>query len=94
MCCVAHHIYRKSLHNYAHPRTDAVVIMIAVDDIEDKVLLGRGVSPVLHQNTPTLIDYLSREGILEKCIQLSQDLLNLASPLKMQSLVRYGRRRA
>jgi len=52
MCCVAHHIYRKSLHNYAHPRTDAVVIMIAVDDTEDKVLLGRGVSPVLHQNTP------------------------------------------
>jgi len=43
--CFAHHIYRKSLHNYAHPRTDAVVIMIAVDDTEDKVLLGRGVSP-------------------------------------------------
>jgi len=43
--------YRKSLHNYAHPRTDAVVIMIAVDDTEDKVLLGRGVSLVSYQNT-------------------------------------------
>jgi len=41
---VVHHSYRKGLHNYAHPRTDPVVIMIAVDDTRDKVLLGRGVN--------------------------------------------------
>lgn len=41
---VVHHSYRKGLHNYAHPRTDPVVIMIAVDDTRDKMLLGRGVN--------------------------------------------------
>ncbi|KAG6837815.1 hypothetical protein H0H93_016183 [Arthromyces matolae] len=30
------------LHNYTHPRTDPVVIMIAIDETGDKVLLGRG----------------------------------------------------
>ncbi|KAJ3575274.1 hypothetical protein NP233_g1197 [Leucocoprinus birnbaumii] len=29
------------LHNYTHPRTDAVVIMIAIDETGNKVLLGR-----------------------------------------------------
>ena len=33
----------KGLHNFTHPRTDAVVIMIAIDETGDKVLLGRGV---------------------------------------------------
>lgn len=32
----------KGLHNYAHPRTDPVVIMIAIDETGEKVLLGRG----------------------------------------------------
>ncbi|KAG6813752.1 hypothetical protein H0H92_007704 [Tricholoma furcatifolium] len=32
----------KGLHNYTHPRTDPVVIMIAIDQTGDKVLLGRG----------------------------------------------------
>ncbi|EAU91244.1 NAD+ diphosphatase [Coprinopsis cinerea okayama7 len=32
----------KGLQNYTHPRTDAVVIMIAIDETGDKVLLGRG----------------------------------------------------
>ncbi|KAF5355066.1 hypothetical protein D9756_005512 [Leucocoprinus leucothites] len=32
----------KGLHNYTHPRTDAVVIMIAIDETGNKVLLGRG----------------------------------------------------
>lgn len=32
----------KGLHNYTHPRTDSVVIMIAIDESGDKVLLGRG----------------------------------------------------
>ncbi|KAJ7655389.1 NUDIX hydrolase domain-like protein [Mycena rosella] len=32
----------KGLHNFAHPRTDPVVIMIAIDETGDKVLLGRG----------------------------------------------------
>ena len=33
----------KGLHNFTHPRTDAVVIMIAIDETGDKVLLGKGV---------------------------------------------------
>jgi len=32
----------KGLHNIAHPRTDAVVIMVAVDETGEKILLGRG----------------------------------------------------
>ncbi|KAG6857743.1 hypothetical protein H0H87_004159 [Tephrocybe sp. NHM501043] len=32
----------KGLHNFTHPRTDPVVIMIAIDESGDKVLLGRG----------------------------------------------------
>ncbi|KAG7091163.1 hypothetical protein E1B28_010216 [Marasmius oreades] len=31
----------KGLNNYTHPRTDAVVIMIATDQTGDKILLGR-----------------------------------------------------
>ncbi|KAJ7350632.1 NUDIX hydrolase domain-like protein [Mycena albidolilacea] len=32
----------KGLHNFTHPRTDPVVIMIAIDETGDKILLGRG----------------------------------------------------
>lgn len=32
----------KGLHNFTYPRTDAVVIMVAIDETGDKVLLGRG----------------------------------------------------
>ncbi|KAJ7072759.1 NUDIX hydrolase domain-like protein [Mycena amicta] len=32
----------KGLHNFAHPRTDPVVITIAVDETGEKILLGRG----------------------------------------------------
>ncbi|KAJ7099511.1 NUDIX hydrolase domain-like protein [Mycena belliarum] len=32
----------KGLHNFAHPRTDPVVIMIAIDETGEKILLGRG----------------------------------------------------
>ncbi|KAF9460735.1 NUDIX hydrolase domain-like protein [Collybia nuda] len=32
----------KGLHNFCHPRTDPVVIMLAVDETGEKVLLGRG----------------------------------------------------
>ncbi|KAJ7287096.1 NUDIX hydrolase domain-like protein [Mycena rebaudengoi] len=32
----------KGLHNFTHPRTDPVVIMIAIDESADKILLGRG----------------------------------------------------
>ncbi|KAF5386213.1 hypothetical protein D9615_002315 [Tricholomella constricta] len=32
----------KGLHNYNHPRTDPVVIMMAIDESGDKILLGRG----------------------------------------------------
>ncbi|OCH87878.1 hypothetical protein OBBRIDRAFT_795792 [Obba rivulosa] len=31
----------KGLHNFAHPRTDAVVIMAVVDETGEKILLGR-----------------------------------------------------
>ncbi|KDQ55729.1 hypothetical protein JAAARDRAFT_328204 [Jaapia argillacea MUCL 33604] len=31
----------KGLHNYSHPRTDAVVIMFAIDKSGEKILLGR-----------------------------------------------------
>ncbi|KII92689.1 hypothetical protein PLICRDRAFT_172748 [Plicaturopsis crispa FD-325 SS-3] len=31
----------RGLHNFTHPRTDPVVIMVAVDDATDKILLGR-----------------------------------------------------
>jgi hypothetical protein len=37
-------VLSKGLHNFTHPRTDAVAIMIAIDETGDKVLLGRGVS--------------------------------------------------
>ncbi|KAF7351019.1 hypothetical protein MSAN_01664200 [Mycena sanguinolenta] len=30
------------LHNFTHPRTDPVVIMIAIDETGEKILLGRG----------------------------------------------------
>ncbi|KAJ6593382.1 NUDIX hydrolase domain-like protein [Mycena capillaripes] len=32
----------KGLHNFTHPRTDPVVIMIAIDETGEKILLGRG----------------------------------------------------
>ncbi|CAK5281693.1 unnamed protein product [Mycena citricolor] len=32
----------RGLQNFAHPRTDPVVIMIAIDETGDKILLGRG----------------------------------------------------
>ena len=35
--------FSKGLQNVTHPRTDAVVIMIAIDETGDRVLLGRGV---------------------------------------------------
>ncbi|TRM68760.1 NUDIX hydrolase domain-like protein [Schizophyllum amplum] len=31
----------RGLHNFTHPRTDPVVIMIAIDETGDKILLGR-----------------------------------------------------
>ena len=40
---------RTGLHNFAYPRTDAVVIMIAIDQSRDRVLLGRNVRFTLAQ---------------------------------------------
>ncbi|EIW62786.1 NAD(+) diphosphatase [Trametes versicolor FP-101664 SS1] len=34
-------ITAQGLHNFAHPRTDAVVIMAVIDETGDKILLGR-----------------------------------------------------
>lgn len=34
----------KGLQNFMHPRSDAVVIMLVIDQTGDKILLGRGVS--------------------------------------------------
>ena len=36
-------ICSKGLHNFAHPRTDPVVIMLAIDRSGEKILLGRNV---------------------------------------------------
>lgn len=41
---ISNAFHSKGLHNFTHPRTDAVVIMIAIDETGEKVLLGRGVS--------------------------------------------------
>ena len=35
----------KALNNYLHPRTDPVVIILTVNETNDKILLGRNVSP-------------------------------------------------
>ncbi|KAI0663364.1 NUDIX hydrolase domain-like protein [Cubamyces menziesii] len=35
----------RGLHNFAHPRTDAVVIMAVIDETGDKILLGRNKWP-------------------------------------------------
>ncbi|KAF8627659.1 hypothetical protein AX15_004351 [Amanita polypyramis BW_CC] len=32
----------KGVHNFCHPRTDAVVIMVVIDETGDRILLGRG----------------------------------------------------
>jgi len=40
---VSHSEHRRGLHNFTYPRTDPVVIMIAIDETGDKILLGRGV---------------------------------------------------
>lgn len=32
---------RRGLHNFAHPRTDPVVIMLVVNETGDKILMGR-----------------------------------------------------
>ncbi|KAI8993947.1 NUDIX hydrolase domain-like protein [Trametes punicea] len=37
----------RGLHNFAHPRTDAVVIMAVIDESGDKVLLGRNARPLI-----------------------------------------------
>jgi NAD+ diphosphatase len=37
-------IYSKGLHNFAHPRSDPVVIMLAVNETGEKILMGHNVS--------------------------------------------------
>lgn len=37
-------IHSKGLHNFAHPRSDPVVIMLAVDETGEKILMGHNVS--------------------------------------------------
>jgi hypothetical protein len=34
---------RRGLHNFMHPRTDAVVITVAIDHSGHKILLGKNV---------------------------------------------------
>ena len=55
----------KGLQNFTHPRTDAVVIMIAIDETGDKVLLGRGVRqplrrPILNFTSSCIIEKVSQ----------------------------------
>ena len=36
----------RGLHNFEHPRTDAVVVMAVLDESGDKILLGRNVRSI------------------------------------------------
>ena len=41
-------LIRKGLHNFAHPRTDPVVIMAVIDEAGEKILLGRNVWSIIN----------------------------------------------
>jgi len=77
----------KGLHNFTHPRTDPVVIMIAIDETGDKILLGRGVHmSVSHFHWQSLTErfYHLRKSSRESSTLLWQVLLNPGRTLRMQ----------
>ena len=64
-----HNTYRSvGLHNQAHPRTDAVVIMAVVNPTNDKILLGRNVSPTALAEQQTVSDALSSEEMARQVL--------------------------
>jgi hypothetical protein len=79
----------KGLQNFTHPRTDAVVIMIAIDETGDKVLLGRGVRQSLRRLN-SLILYNRKD--FPNFTRLWLGLLNQAKHLKMQFPERCGKK--
>lgn len=46
----SHPMHSSGLHNFAHPRTDAVVITVVTNAENDKILLGRNVSLTKNSN--------------------------------------------
>lgn len=82
----------KGLQNFTHPRTDAVVIMIAIDETGDKVLLGRGVRQPLRRLILISLILYRRKGFLANFTQLWLVSLNQAKHLKMQFPERCGKK--
>ena len=85
-------ITRKGLHNYTHPRTDAVVIMIAIDETGDKVLLGRGVS-LLHHACGLRLSIVCRNDTPANSTPLSLVLLSLVNHSRTLWREKCGKRR-
>ena len=80
------HSCSTGLQNFTYPRTDAVVIMIAIDETGDKILLGRNVSlytSISIRKFSKTKYYKYRKGILEGFILLYQVSLNLANLSRM-----------
>ena len=73
----------KGLHNFTYPRTDAVAIMIAIDETGDKVLLGRGVRQPQRRLVIKSLIFYCRKNFLEIFTRLWLALLNQARLLKM-----------
>jgi hypothetical protein len=74
---------RRGEHNFFHPRTDVVVIMVAIDISGEKILLGRNVrrSPLFRGYHPYCT---ARENFEEKDLILPwRDFLNPASPSRL-----------
>ena len=80
----------KGLQNFTYPRTDSVVIMIAIDETGDKVLLGRGVRQLLKRLILNSLILYRRKGLTFTRLWLV--LLNRAKHLKMQFPERCGKR--
>ncbi len=97
----AHHrsydFCRVGLNNFAHPRTDAVVIMAVVNETNDKILLGRNVrrcSPLLSAPfIDPLMAFYSVNG-LASSIQRSLGSSNLARRWKILSNANSGKKLA
>jgi hypothetical protein len=81
----------KGLQNFTHPRTDAVVIMIAIDETGDKVLLGRGVRQTVRRLMLNFLILHRRKGFIN-FTRLWLVLLNQAKLWKMQFPERCGKK--
>ena len=81
----------KGLQNFTHPRTDAVVIMIAIDETGDKVLLGRGVRQPLRRLILNALILYCRKGF-PNFTRLWLGLSNQLKHLKMQFPERCGKK--